>query len=259
MENLDLARLVPLRSGVVGARLRYVPRVTSTMDEARRLAEDGAHDGLVVVAEEQTLGRGLRLMYSGTAKESVSVIGTDAFMEFVESIQSEGVELERQSMGRGSKPKASLVIEVDKENGDKDLDALDIEIPMLTGRNYHEYKDLADLDVTLFSFTPVIYQEFDEVELREIVFRDMTTGEVTHTTVMNSNGTANYRSTLQLFSQTIMKELSLFSGYDVVYGKVKNFVENELFGETVVLDSPNTLRNLAEITTSSLSMLSFRI
>ncbi|MDD9995251.1 MAG: biotin--[acetyl-CoA-carboxylase] ligase [Dehalococcoidia bacterium] len=58
MENLDLARLVPLRSGVVGARLRYVPRVTSTMDEARRLAEDGAHDGLVVVAEEQTLGRG---------------------------------------------------------------------------------------------------------------------------------------------------------------------------------------------------------
>ena len=46
-----------------------------------------------------------------------------------------------------------------------------------------------------------------------------------------------------------MKELSLFSGYDVVYGKVKNFVENELFGETVVLDSPNTLRNLAEITT----------
>ena len=160
-----------------------------------------AYSASTNILPEQTLGRGLRLMYSGTAKESVSVIGTDAFMEFVESIQSEGVELERQSMGRGSKPKASLVIEIDKESGDKDLDALDIEIPMLTGRNYHEYKDLADLDVTLFSFTPVIYQEFDEVELREIVFRDMTTGEVTHTTVMNSNGTVNYRSTLQLFSQ----------------------------------------------------------
>ena len=58
MGNLDLVRLGSLRSGVVGARLHYVPRVASTMDEARRLAEDGADDGLVVVAEEQTMGRG---------------------------------------------------------------------------------------------------------------------------------------------------------------------------------------------------------
>ena len=58
MGNLDLVRLGSLRSGVVGARLHFVPRVASTMDEARRLAEDGADDGLVVVAEEQTMGRG---------------------------------------------------------------------------------------------------------------------------------------------------------------------------------------------------------
>ena len=58
------------------------------------------------ILPEQTLGRGLRLMYAGTEKESVSVIGTDAFMEFVESIKSEGVELERQAMGEGTKPKA---------------------------------------------------------------------------------------------------------------------------------------------------------
>ena len=58
MGNLDLARLGSLRSGVVGARLHYVPRVASTMDEARGLAEEGADDGLVVVAEEQTRGRG---------------------------------------------------------------------------------------------------------------------------------------------------------------------------------------------------------
>ena len=44
------------------------------------------------ILPEQTLGRGLRKMYPGDGvEEYVSVVGTDAFMDFVESIQSEGV------------------------------------------------------------------------------------------------------------------------------------------------------------------------
>ena len=74
----------------------------------------------------------------------------------------------------------------------------------------------------------------------------MTTGEVTHTTEMDSAGVADYRNVLGYFAQTIMKELKLVSGYDVLYGKVKEFIQNQLFGEPVDLDSPNTLRNLAE-------------
>ena len=95
------------------------------------------------ILPEQTLGRGLRRMYPHTdIAEYVSVIGTDAFMDFVESIKSEGVELERKPMGdsieRG--PNEPLIIEVDTENANKDLDKLDIEIPKLTPRIYHEYK-----------------------------------------------------------------------------------------------------------------------
>jgi type III restriction enzyme len=41
------------------------------------------------ILPEQTLGRGLRKMYSGGIEEYVSVVGTDAFMDFVESIQAE--------------------------------------------------------------------------------------------------------------------------------------------------------------------------
>ena len=80
----------------------------------------------------------------------------------------------------------------------------------------------------------------------KIVFRDMTTGEETHTTEMDSAGVADYRNVLGYFAQTIMKELRLVSGYDVLYGKVKEFIQNHLFGELVDLDSPNTIRNLAE-------------
>src|SRR5262249_50362871 len=54
------------------------------------------------ILPEQTLGRGLRKMYPGDTEEYVSVVGTDAFMEFVESIQAEGVVLERKPMGPGT-------------------------------------------------------------------------------------------------------------------------------------------------------------
>ncbi|MDE0016345.1 MAG: type III restriction endonuclease subunit R, partial [Candidatus Poribacteria bacterium] len=210
------------------------------------------------ILPEQTLGRGLRLMYAGTAEETVSVIGTKAFMEFVESIKSEGVELERKPMGEGTKPKAPIVIEVDKTNVNKDIEALDIEIPILTRRIYREYTNLTDLDVTQLDFSPVTYQAFGEAEIREIVFKDMTTGEVTHTTVMDSNGVADYRSVVGYFAETIRKDLRLVSGYDVLYGKVKDFVQHQLFGETVMLEDPNTLQNLSELPATKTIMETFK-
>ncbi|MFZ4125036.1 MAG: DEAD/DEAH box helicase, partial [Rickettsiales bacterium] len=78
------------------------------------------------ILPEQTLGRGLRKMYQGNdVPEWVSVVGTTAFMDFVESIKREGVELEHRPMGAGTAPKAPLVVEVDNENVKKDIEALD--------------------------------------------------------------------------------------------------------------------------------------
>ena len=118
------------------------------------------------ILPEQTLGRGLRKMYSGGWEEYVSVVGTDAFMDFVESIQAEGVELERAAMGEGTKPKTPLVVEIDNENDKKDIEALDIEIPILTPRIYREYKNLTDLDTSALGHQRVLYQRFSEEEQR---------------------------------------------------------------------------------------------
>ena len=88
------------------------------------------------ILPEQTLGRGLRKMYPNGTEEYVSVVGTNAFMDFVESIQAEGVVLERKAMGEGTAPNTPLVVEIDRDNEKKDIDALDIEIPVLTPRIY---------------------------------------------------------------------------------------------------------------------------
>jgi len=205
------------------------------------------------ILPEQTLGRGLRKMYPGYVEEYVSVIGTKAFMDFVESIQAEGVELERKAMGEGTGPKTPLVVEVDKENEKKNLAALDIEIPVLSPRVYREYKNLGDMDIAAMGHDKVAYRLFSEEEQREIVFKDIVNGEITHTTILDTAGIADYRSVIGYFAQMIMKELRLEyrkgstpRGYDVLYGKVKAFVQEELFDRPVELEDPNTLRNLSE-------------
>ena len=197
------------------------------------------------ILPEQTLGRGLRKMYRGGIEEYVSVVGTDAFMEFVESIQAEGVELERKAMGEGTKAHTPLVIEIDNGNIKKNIEALDIEIPVLTPRVYREYKNLADLDISKLKHQRLTYKQFSEEEQREIVFKDITTGKITHTTILDTAGVADYRSVIGYFAQIIMKELRLFSGYDVMYCNIKSFLQNELFDQIVELEHPNTLRNLS--------------
>jgi type III restriction enzyme len=210
------------------------------------------------ILPEQTLGRGLRKMYPGGVEEYVSVVGTDAFMDFVESIQAEGVVLERRPMGEGTQLKTPLLVEIDNENAKKDMDALDIEIPVLTPRTYREYKNLSALDPSALPHQRVAYQQFSAEQQREIVFKDVTTGEVTHTTILDTVGAADYSSVIGYFAQTMMKDLRLVGGYDVLYGKVKAFVQTELFNQRVELDDPNTLRNLSEVAATKTLIETFK-
>jgi len=203
------------------------------------------------ILPEQTLGRGLRRMYQDfEITEYMSVIGTPAFLDFVESIQTEGVVLDRKPMGTGTDPKAPIVIEVDKENLKKDMQALEIEIPVLTPRVYREYKNLSELDPSLFDHKKVQITAFTDEEQREIVFRDTVTKEVTHITKLDSEYEPDFSSVIGYFAKQIMSELRLVSGFDVLYGKVKVFVRDHLFVEPVELEDANILRNLSEVEAS---------
>lgn len=56
----DPLNAAALRTALPGWEVVYLERTTSTNDEARRLAAEGAPDRTVVLAEEQTAGRGRR-------------------------------------------------------------------------------------------------------------------------------------------------------------------------------------------------------
>ncbi|MEI8206120.1 MAG: DEAD/DEAH box helicase family protein [Kiritimatiellales bacterium] len=200
------------------------------------------------ILPEQTLGRGLRRMYFGTdMRETVSVMGTPAFMEFVESIQSEGVTFEHVPMGGGAVRQDSLVVEVDSTNEAKDMDALDIPIPKLTRRFQREFKNLDDLDPSALGNKRLALKPFTAEQTREIVFKTMLDAEIHHTIQLDGTGPADYRSVIAFFARQLLKDMRLVGGYDVLYGKVKTFVRENLFSSSPVdLEDPVVLRNLSE-------------
>jgi type III restriction enzyme len=211
------------------------------------------------ILPEQTLGRGLRRMYFGTdIPETVSVMGTPAFMEFVESIQNEGVTFERVPMGPGASRKDSLVVEVDTQDASKDLNALDIEIPRLSRRFNREYKNLDALDPAGFGNAKLPLKPFTPEETREIVFKTMLDAEVHHTIQLDGAGPADYRSVVAFFARQLLKDLRLVGGYDVLYPKVREFMIGHLFNAPVNLEDPVVLRNLSEPEAGKILFDSFR-
>jgi type III restriction enzyme len=138
------------------------------------------------------------------------------------------------------------VVEVDQDNEKKDISKLDIELPVLAPRIYREYKNLNDLDVKALPRKRVTLKTFTAEQQREIVFRDINTDAESHTTVMDVAFDPTYQNVVGFFARSIMRDLRLVGGFDVMFGKIKEFIETELFDKPVDLEDLNVLRNLSE-------------
>jgi type III restriction enzyme len=157
------------------------------------------------------------------------------------------VTFDRVPMGAGSERKESLIVEVDVENEKKDIDALDIALPRLTRRFNRDYKELDALDPAALGNARLPLKAFTPEETREIVFKTMLDDETHHVVNLEGGGPADYRSVVAFFARQLLKELRLVGGYDVLYGKIKTFLRDDLFTPGPVdLEDPVVLRNLSE-------------
>lgn len=197
------------------------------------------------ILPEQTIGRGLRKMFSLDTPEKLVIVGTPKFLEFVEELKTEGVEFQYSPMGKGTKGKSPVIVEVDKENPDKDLDKLDIPIPQMSPRIYREFKNLEYIDVSKFKNEKVALKKFSSDELKEIVFNDIE-GNLSHKTVFKDT-VPDYRNVIGFFTSSILKDSRLVSGFNILYPKVESFIKYQLFTKEVELSDPQTLRNLSEV------------
>ena len=201
------------------------------------------------ILPEQTLGRGLRRMFRGdpTITEYVSIVGTDPFMDFVQQIEAEGVELEHVPMGEGSKPPQPVVVEVDTDDSDKDIERLDIQLPVLTPRVAREYRNLHELDVDEMPSAGLPMRPFTEQQQREIAFREaIESDDIVWTTDLGADIIPTAQAVVGYFTNTLVTEMRLVGGKDVLYGKMKDYITRRLFDQPVDLADTNVLRNLSE-------------
>src|SRR5205814_7419191 len=119
------------------------------------------------ILPEQTVGRGLRLMFRGATGyiERVDVIGNKTFIEFVEQLErEEDIQLETFKIGE----KVSIITIVpDPKKADKDI-AIPVLSPILT-RKKSLAEEIAGLDVNAFN-CPVLPRKQEELEAQSFQY-----------------------------------------------------------------------------------------
>ena len=203
------------------------------------------------ILPEQTLGRGLRRMYFGSdAAETVSVMGTPAFMDFVESIQSEGVTFERVPMGgEGGERQDSLVVEVDtRERRQGPRRARHCRCHGSPAASTASSKISASWTRRRSATHKLPLKPFTPEETREIVFKTMLDAEVDHTIQLDGAGPADYRSVVALLRPPVAQGPSPGRRLRrALSARCKTFMRDHLFTRRRSTSKTRSiLRNLSE-------------
>lgn len=200
------------------------------------------------ILPEQTIGRGLRLMFRDwigrpSYVERVDVIGNKAFIEFVERLEVEE-DLELGTFEVGKDKLVITTIEPDAAKMDKDI-AMPILSPILT-RKKTLAEEIAALDVAAMD-CPVLprketdraaetfrYEGYDIITLQKIVERDYTIPEA-----------QTSQEVISYYAKRIAQDVKLPSQFAALAPKVREFLRTRAFGQPVDLDQPEMIRAIS--------------
>jgi type III restriction enzyme len=210
------------------------------------------------ILPEQTIGRGLRLMFRDmgtTYTERVDIIGNKAFLDFVDALEKEeDIQLEKFEIG---KDKLVIVaIEPDPAKLDRD-----ISVPQLTpilARKKTLAEEIAALDVRAFG-CPLLpmkendataqnfrYEGYDLLTLEKIVEREYRIPEP-----------QTAQEVISYYAKRIAQDVKLPSQFAALAPKVKEFLECKAFGQPVSLDSPSMIKAISSNVASYVTIRTF--
>ncbi|OFW20930.1 MAG: hypothetical protein A3H27_16580, partial [Acidobacteria bacterium RIFCSPLOWO2_02_FULL_59_13] len=191
------------------------------------------------ILPEQTVGRGLRLMFHGANAgyvERVDVIGNKTFIEFVEQLEREE-DLRLETFDVGKDKVVIVTIEPDKKTKDKDIQ-VPVLSPILT-RKKSLAEEISDLDVNGFDCPKLPrkqddavaksfrYEGYDLITLQKLIEREYTIPEP-----------QTAEEVIGYYARRIAQEVKLPSQFSVLVPKVREFLENKAFGGKVDLSDP---------------------
>jgi type III restriction enzyme len=198
------------------------------------------------ILPEQTIGRGLRLMFRGEAgpepafRERVDVIGNKAFIEFVEELEKE----EEVAFGTFEVGQDKLVIETILPDPDKAT--MDIVMPELSPsleRKKSLAEEIAAIDVSRIKVARLPrkqsewaaqdfhYEGYDIITLEKQIERQYTIPEV-----------QTSQEVISYYAKRIAADVKLPSQFAALVPKIREFLTHYAFGETVDLDDPAMIK-----------------
>jgi len=200
------------------------------------------------ILPEQTVGRGLRLMFREMATrptyiERVDVIGNKAFIQFVEDLEKEeNLELDTFVIGKDK----LVIVTIQPEEAKMEMDiALPVLTPILQ-RKKSLAEEIRGLNVSEME-SPRLprkqtkeerekfrYEGMDIITLETVVAREYTVPEV-----------QTAEEVIGYYAKRIAQEVKLPSQFAALAPKVRQFLEERAFGERVDLENKEIIRAIS--------------
>jgi type III restriction enzyme len=208
------------------------------------------------ILPEQTVGRGLRLMFRGATGyiERVDVIGNKTFIEFVEQLErEEDIQLETFKIGE----KVSIItIAPDPKKNDKDI-AIPVLSPILT-RKKSLAEEIAELDVQGFD-CPILPRKQEELEAKTFQYTgyDIITLQKLVEREYRIPEPQTAEEVIGYYARRIAQDVKLPSQFAALAPKVREFLETKAFGAKVALDEPAMIKAISSNVAQYVTMKTF--
>ena len=198
------------------------------------------------ILPEQTIGRGLRLMFRDKSyDEHVDIIGNPGFIDFIEKLEEEeGYEFDTWRVG---KDKLEItIIEPVPEKSDYDV-ALPVLSPIIV-RSKSLQAEIEALDILrLYDGEPLPIEPLEDGE-RTFTYRgkDLLTSEQLFERIYTIPIPQTSQEIVAYYTNRIAKELRMPSQFTFLAPKVRDFLKYKAFGEEVDLDRPEIRAALSQ-------------
>jgi type III restriction enzyme len=198
------------------------------------------------ILPEQTIGRGLRLMFKGSSSsyvERVDVIGNRAFLSFVEDLELlEGLKLETFEVGK-DRLQILTIMPVEEKK------AVDIGIPDLSPslvRKKSLAEEIASLDVMSLRCNPFPLKA-EEATVKTFMYegRDILTDEKLLEREYTIPPAQTAQEVIGYYARRIASNVKLPSQFAALVPKLREFFERKAFGREVNLEDPLVVRAMS--------------
>lgn len=199
------------------------------------------------ILPEQTIGRGLRLMFRhghGSYTERVDIIGNKAFMDFVEDLEKlEDLKFDTFQVGK-DKLRILTVMPLESKR-EFDIGIPEIS-PMLT-RKKSLAEEIAAIDVMQFQINPLPLKAKHLAEIKTFIYegRDILTDEKLLERLYAVPQAQTAEEVIGYYARRIAQNVKLPSQFAALAPKIREFFERKAFGQTVDLSDPTTVKAMS--------------